>query len=270
MKIYLRNTISFLIFIILFSSCDSPNDTIEDSNYKELVSGFIEPPMSSRPGAYWCWLNGDVTKASLTKDLEEMKAKGMGRAEIWDVSTVHNKDGVAGEGPQFLGDESVDFIKHALSEGKRLGIKIGMIASSGWNAGGSWVTPDWATKALFSSEIEIKGGQKIQMDLPFPKVTESCPKDKSGKPLWHKEVSVIAVPKNDTKKINSLDDIIILDNQYNGKTLNWDAPKGDWTIIRFICSNTGQTLVIPSKHSDGLFIDFLDPNATKRHLGLHS
>ncbi len=267
MKIYLPKAISLLIFIILFSSCDSPNDTIEDSNYKELVSEFIEPPMSARPGAYWCWLNGDVTKASLTKDLEEMKAKGMGRAEIWDVSTIYNKDGMAGEGPQFLGDESVDFIKHALSEGKRLGIKIGMIASSGWNAGGSWVTPDWATKALFYSEIEIKGGRKIQMDLPFPEVTESCPKDKSGKPLWHKEVSVIAVPTNNGKKINNQGDIIILNNQYDGKTLNWDAPKGNWTIIRFICSNTGQTLVIPSKHSDGLFIDFLDPNATKRHLG---
>lgn len=267
MKKYLRKTISLLIFIILFSSCEPPSKNIDDPNYKKLSIGFKEPPMSSRPGAYWCWLNGDVTKASLTKDLEEMKAKGMGRAEIWDVSTVHNKDGMAGEGPQFLGDESVGFIKHALSEGKRLGIKIGMIASSGWNAGGSWVTPDWATKALFYSETEIKGGRKIQIDLPFPKVTESCPKDKSGRPLWYKEVCVIAIPKNDNKKINSLDDIIMLNDQYDGKKLNWNAPKGDWSVIRFVCSNTGQTLVIPSKSSDGLFIDFLDPNATKKHLG---
>ncbi len=266
MKNYLLKTISLLIFIILLSSCDTPNNN-EELNYQKLSNGFIEPPMSSRPGAYWCWLNGDVTKTSLTKDLEEMKAKGMGRAEIWDVSTVHNKDGMAGEGPRFLGDESVEMIKYALSEGKRLGIKLGMIASSGWNAGGSWVTPDWATKALYHSEIEIKGGRKIHKDLPFPKVSESCPKDKSGKPLWHKEVCVMAIPNDSNKKINSLDDIIILNNQFENETLIWDAPEGDWTVIRFVCSNTGQTLVIPSKASDGLFIDFLDPNATKKHLG---
>ena len=28
-------------------------------------------------------------------------------------------------------------------------MRIGIIASSGWNAGGSWVTPDWASKNLF-------------------------------------------------------------------------------------------------------------------------
>ena len=144
-----------LILFILFASpaCENSSDAhlsseslkMEKSKIIDnLANEFINPPMSSRPGAYWCWLNGDVTKASITKDLEEMKAKGMARAEIWDVEARNNIDGAFGIGPKFLGDESVAFIKHALSEGKRLGIKIGMVASSGWNAGGSWVTPDWA------------------------------------------------------------------------------------------------------------------------------
>ncbi|MDR2383886.1 MAG: hypothetical protein LBD76_08420, partial [Prevotellaceae bacterium] len=34
----------------------------------------------------------------------------------------------------------------------------------------------------------------------------------------------------------------------------------------FVCSNTGQMLIVPSPNSSGLFIDFLDPEATKRHL----
>ena len=60
----------------------------------------------------------------------------------------------------FLGDSSVALIKHALAEGERLGLRIGMIGSSGWNAGGPWVTPDWASKALFHSEISVKGPQR--------------------------------------------------------------------------------------------------------------
>ncbi len=143
------------------------NTVLSPESISELATGFVSPPMSSRPGAYWCWLNGDVTKASITYDLEEMKDKGMGRAEIWDVAMRNDPDGVFGVGPAFLGDESVEMIRHALAEGRRLGIDIGMVASSGWNAGGSWVTPDWAAKALYSSEFKLVGGQSYSGPLPL-------------------------------------------------------------------------------------------------------
>jgi len=151
---------------------------------QKISDEFVNPPVSSRPGAYWCWLNGDVTKASITKDLEEMKDKGMGRAEIWDVEARNNLDGAFGIGPKFLGDESVEFIRHAMSEGKRLGIKIGMVASSGWNAGGSWVTPDWAAKALYSSELKISGSKSFSGPLPFPELPKNCPRKENGMPVF--------------------------------------------------------------------------------------
>ncbi len=55
----------------------------EVNDLQQLSDGFIAPPMSARPGAFWCWLNGDVTNASITHDLEEMKEKGMGSADIY-------------------------------------------------------------------------------------------------------------------------------------------------------------------------------------------
>jgi len=48
----------------------------------QLAKDFVNPPNSSRPGAYWCWLDGDMTKEAISYDLEEMKDKGMSRAEI--------------------------------------------------------------------------------------------------------------------------------------------------------------------------------------------
>ncbi len=238
----------------------------ENQNLQRLSTEFIDPPMSSRPGAFWCWLNGDVTKESITNDLEEMKDKGMARAEIWDVEARNNTNGAYGIGPAFLSDESVDLIKHALSEGKRLDMRIGMIASSGWNAGGSWVKPDWAAKALYASETKIAGGQSFTGSLNFPELPEDCPLDSDGNPIYSKEVAVIAIPDNADKKIKDLNDIIILNERFDGKTLNWEVPQGAWTILRFVCSNTGQHLIVPSPNSDGLFIDFFNPAATKRHL----
>lgn len=259
-----------VVFTLIFG-CSEPfeqavNSKQQNKSFQKLSDEFIDPPMSSRPGAFWAWLNGDVTKESITNDLEEMKDKGMARAEIWDVEARNNTDGVFGIGPKFLGDESVELIKHALSEGKRLDMRIGMVASSGWNVGGSWVTPDWAAKALYSSELKISGSKSFSGSLPFPELPIDCPKDENGTPLFFKEIAVLAIPDNPEKKIKDLTDVVILNKHFDGKILKWKVPEGNWTVLRFVCSNTGQHLIVPSPKSDGLFIDFLDPSATRKDL----
>ena len=207
-----------------------------------------------------------MTKEAITYDLEEMKDKGMSRAEIWDVAIYDSPENTYGVGSEFLGDQSVELIKHALSEGKRLGIAIGMVASSGWNAGGSWVEPDWAAKALYTSELKVSGGKPFTGELPFPKTPDHAPKDENGMPVYAREITVLAIPDDAGKKLKKLSDIIQLNEYYNGNTLSWDVPVGNWTVVRIISSNTGQYLIVPSPNSDGLFIDFFDPEATKRHL----
>jgi hypothetical protein len=264
--------IYLLITCIGLFACSNPMEKKSGTadnlvTIQKLSDEFVNPPVSSSPGAYWCWLNGDVTKASITRDLEEMKDKGMGRAEIWDVALRNDPKGEFGVGPKFLGDESVEYIKHTLSEGKRLGIKIGMVASSGWNAGGSWVTPDWATKALYSSELKISGSKSFSGPLPFPELPENCPKKENGMPVFYKEIAVLAIPDHPDKKIRNLSEVVNLSNNFDGKILKWQVPEGKWTIQRFVCSNTGQHLIVPSPNSNGLMIDFFDPNATKKHLG---
>lgn len=38
---------------------------------------FVCPPLHSRPGSFWDWLNGSITKDQITRDLEAMKQAGM-------------------------------------------------------------------------------------------------------------------------------------------------------------------------------------------------
>jgi hypothetical protein len=181
--------LKFLIFFYIlpfactFSQAKVTKSLIINDKQKIISNHFVKPPMVYRPGAYWMWLNGDVTNASITHDLEEMKDKGMGRAEIYDLLAMFNPDGKYGIGPEFLGDESVKSILHTLAEGKRLGLQIGMVASSGWNAGGPWVSPRWAAKALYSSELTIVGPRLFSDTLPLPHFPKKCPKDINGIPL---------------------------------------------------------------------------------------
>ncbi|MDR2038479.1 MAG: hypothetical protein LBQ60_11210 [Bacteroidales bacterium] len=257
---YLPLSISLLL-LISFSllSCQSDRNAVD-----KLAAEFENPPLSVRPGSYWCWLNGNMTKEGITRDLEAMKSKGMNGAEIWDVAAIR-QPGLIPAGESFMGDQSVALIKHTISEGKRLQMRIGMVASSGWNAGGSWVTPDWASKALYFSEVQADGPGKISLELPFPKLSQHCPLKEDGTPVFWKEVAVLAVPHKEDKVIDPAQ-VINLTPFFSGEKLNWEVPEGKWDIIRFVCSNNGQHLIVPSPNSNGLFIDFFDPEATKRHL----
>lgn len=258
-----------LLILLMFGCSISPKQKVnserETVSIQNLSDEFANPPDSYKPGAFWCWLNGNMSKTSITRDLEAMKSKGMNRAEIWDVAAVRNPSFIPAGGA-FLGDESVKLIKHAISEGKRLKMSIGIVASSGWNAGGSWVTPEWASKNLFFSKIEVNGPQTLAIDLPFPKFPEGCPMKDSNTPVFYKDVSVLAVPFSADKTIESLSSVKNLTPFFKDGKLNWIVPEGKWTILRFVCSNNGQQLIVPSPNSNGLFIDFFDPEATKRHL----
>jgi len=119
--------------------------TSTDTRYTKIAEGFKDPGNEARPRAYWNWLNGDVTHAGLTRDLEEAKAKGLGGLEMWDTEAMRNPDGFVPAGPPFMGPESVAAMHHAMKEATRLGLDLGLITSSGWNAGGPWVPPQLAS-----------------------------------------------------------------------------------------------------------------------------
>lgn len=48
--------------------------------------------------------------------------------------------------------------------------------------------------------------------------------------------------------------------------LRWNAPAGKWTILRYVCANTGEKLKVPSPNSDGWATDHLNPEATRAHM----
>lgn len=69
-----------LLLISIASLALAPTGLAAPASQSTLEEGWKQPPLSARTRAYWWWLNGNVTKAAITRDLEEMKAKGWGGA----------------------------------------------------------------------------------------------------------------------------------------------------------------------------------------------
>ncbi|MCX6927952.1 MAG: glycosyl hydrolase, partial [Verrucomicrobia bacterium] len=51
----------------------------------DLAAHFAAPPMSARPHVWWHWMGADFSKTGITKDLEAMKASGIGGATIFNL-----------------------------------------------------------------------------------------------------------------------------------------------------------------------------------------
>jgi hypothetical protein len=64
-------------------------------------AAFADPPMQTRSGCFWAWLNGSITTEQITRDLEAMRQGGMRGGEIWDVAAHADPDRRVPAGPAF-------------------------------------------------------------------------------------------------------------------------------------------------------------------------
>ncbi len=271
--------VTVVLLIVLLQTCKTVSahsiernatlNTSQPNRASDRLSptAFANPPLNARPGAFWDWLNGSITKEQITRDLEAMKLGGMRGAEIWDVAAYADPDKRVPAGPAFLGPESTQLIVHAIREADRLGLEIGIVASSGWNAGGSWIPPEHAGKGIYQSVTTVPGPKEFNAELPLPELPKLCPRDAQGRPIYLREVAVLAVPHDKSKALANVNQVVDLTKriQADGK-LRWEVPAGEWDILRFVCSNHGQQLIVPSPKSGGPMIDFFDPRATEFHL----
>jgi len=145
-------------------SCDSGSD-INELAYQAMKEGFVKPKKDNTVWCYWYWINDDISKDGITKDLEAMKKAGIGTAFIGNI----NPAGVDGKVPLFS-DHWWECMVHAVNEGHRLGIDIGSFNCPGWSqSGGPWVEAGMAMRYLTYSETEVEGGQMVSMELKQPK-----------------------------------------------------------------------------------------------------
>ena len=95
-------------------------------------------------GCYWEWMNGNISKEGITKDLEFMKAAGIESAFIFDAWVGVEK------GPVDFGSAPwVEAVRFACQEAERLGILLGIHNAPGYTAtGGPWITPEESMKQL--------------------------------------------------------------------------------------------------------------------------
>ena len=112
---------------------------------------------------YWYWLNNNVSAKGITADLEAMRDAGIGEAFIGHVVS----DGIPEGDVPILSPEWWRLVEHAVREGERIGVRVGMFNGPGWSqSGGPWMKPEQSMRYLVSAETRVAGGAAFSGVLP--------------------------------------------------------------------------------------------------------
>ena len=103
----------------------------------ELHRRFAAPPDSSRIMMRWWWFGPAAVKPEIARELEQMKAAGIGGVEIATLYPLELDDPQTGFGnTPFLSKDHLEALRFANLEAHRLGLRVDITLGSGWPFGG--------------------------------------------------------------------------------------------------------------------------------------
>ena len=171
----------------------------------ELLNGFVNPPQEALPRVWWHWMNGNISKEGIKKDLLWMHSSGIGGAHCFDAGLQTPQ--IVDHRITYMTPEWKDAFAYAVHLTDSLGMELTIPSSPGWSAtGGPWVEPADAMKKFTWSEMRLEGGQTFSGSLPeacdatgnfrnFPPTSSSSFGSEGGKPVptYYNDIAVVAI-----------------------------------------------------------------------------
>ncbi|MBO0938765.1 discoidin domain-containing protein [Fibrella sp. HMF5335] len=200
---------------------------------------FQTPPAAAQPRVWWHWMNGNVTKDGIQKDLEWMKRVGIGGFQNFDASLFTPQ--VVPKKLVFMTPDWKDAFRFTTELAQKLQLEMAIAGSPGWSVtGGPWVQPQDAMKKYVWTETRVKGGTAFAGKLPQPPATtgafQQVPMPRTSLlggavgelPTYYQDAAVIAyrLPKTDkflaqlTPKISSSGGAFSLNELTDGDLTN--------------------------------------------------
>ncbi|QNN24136.1 hypothetical protein HED60_18300 [Planctomycetales bacterium ZRK34] len=246
-----------LLLVLIFSCIALAQSGDLSRAAAPLEAKFSRPADDDKPWAYWWWVNGNVTEQSITRDMEAMKQAGFGGLLMFDSRNYHD-DILPPPPPRmpFMSPAWRKLLKHSIAEADRLGLGMSVNLSSGAGAlKGPWDVGDQAPKKLSWTRATIDGPRRVRCMLDEAEgrwniaviaarhaeaeadADADADADASNQPAGEANLSdnwqAVSTKLGDDRVVEVID---LTDHVNNQGQLDWQAPAGRWSIIRFTCS----------------------------------
>jgi len=146
-----------VIAMLLIASSLSAADSIG-----QLQNSFDQPPDDARIMVRWWWFGTAVTKPEIQRELEVMKAGGIGGVEVQQTYALQLDGELPGvTNNQFLSPQHLEALRFTAEKAKELGLRMDLTLGSGWPyGGGPQITRSNAVDAIHASApVSVSPGQ---------------------------------------------------------------------------------------------------------------
>jgi glycosyl hydrolase family 106( putative alpha-L-rhamnosidase) len=226
------------------------NDVAADS-LTAIRSGFATPPMDARPMMRWWWFGPAVEKGELARELNAMKADGIGGVEVQPVYALELDDPQKGfRNLPFLSKDYLDMVGFAAQTAHDLNLRLSMTLGSGWPYGGAYVpVSDAAGRLRIVADVVPPGASS----LPVPSI-------RNGEALLAAFIAS-GTPQNydaeHAQQLNAIRDFRL--------TLPGGI-SGPHVALFFISSRTGQQVKRAAVGAEGFVLDHFSMEAIQNHI----
>jgi hypothetical protein len=228
------------------------------SDLARLERLFREPPLEARPMTRWWWFGGAVTPEEITRELTFMRDAGLGGAEIQPLYPVAVDDPARGiRNVRYFTDEWYELLRHAIREGRRLGLDIDLTLGSGWPYGGPFVPTSLSARRLAVLTRDVTGPRPFEWRLT-PHLTGD-----------DRIVGVVAAPVGKDEEPELGHSLFLTDQPrpHPGRPreergmVEWAVPEGEWRIFVLVDQPTGQQVKRPTAGMEGPVLDHFSAEA---------
>ena len=214
-------------------------------------STFDRPPDDARPMMRWWWYGVASSAAQVRRDLEAMKAAGIGGAEIQPVYPLTPDSPQSGTvNRPFLSDGFLELVRAAHVEARALGLRMDLTLGSGWPYGGPWVSIDDAAGQLRLERVAV----------PADVDRIARPAMAAGE-VW---VGAFIGPAGVAEP--PADAMRPMDWAADAAVMTLEPASGVRQLWAFISSRTGMMVKRPAVGSEGYVLSHYDRGALDRYL----
>ena len=197
----------------------------------------------------WWWFGPAIVKPELKRELDQMKAAGVGGVEIATLYPQALDDPATGfYNVPYLSDEYVEDLRYVAAYARQIGLRIDVTLGSGWPLGGPHIP---VTEAAGQLRVEL-------VPVPAGAASVAVPALEAGEQRINS--FVVAGDGRDFKGAKPISKI-----EQGRLLLDSPAPEGS-TALFFISSRTGMMVKRPAVGAAGFVLDHYDSAATTTHL----
>ena len=129
---------------------------------------FLHPDRTYYPETWFHFVNGNVSREGITRDLEAIAESGIQGIQLFHGRM--NDDVWPGtvEPIECLTPKWEDLVRHTATEAHRLGMRFSLQTCPGWAmSGGPWIKPEQAMRHLIYTRTDVEGGKSVDAILPI-------------------------------------------------------------------------------------------------------